>query len=169
MSGIKQAHIHLNSIMDSKIIRVSVPHVVANALLCGNLKWMNLTVPSGFSASVLETELYLQSNILQDAMVLEASTKFSITYEFVGKLTKTSVHLPSMSEDLIERFKAQRELAILFFTVESYIAQFYITLVNWNIKFRRIVDLRVATDTKFISKFLVATDSRVNLYLEFCK
>ena len=101
-------------------------------------------------------------------MVLEASTKFSTKYEFVYKLTNTSVQFTSTLEDPIYRFKTQHELAFLYCTVESYNFQFYITLVNWNIKFRRIVDLRVATDTKFISKLLVATDSRVNMYLEFC-
>ena len=101
-------------------------------------------------------------------MVLDDSTKFSMINEFVDKLTNNSVQLPSTSEDLIYRFKAQQELDILFFILEYYIDQFYITLVNWNIKFRRIVDLRVAMDPKFIAKILVATDSRVNMYLEFC-
>ena len=54
LCGIKQANIHLNSIADSKIIRVSVPHAVANAILCGTFKWMNLAVTSVFAASVLE-------------------------------------------------------------------------------------------------------------------
>ena len=109
--------------MDSKIIRVSVPHAVANVIFRGTFKWMNLALPSGFAASVLETESYLRSDILRDTMVLEASTKFSMTDKFVDKLINTSVHFPSTSEDLIERFKPQRELATLFFTVESYIAK----------------------------------------------
>ena len=82
LSGIKQARIHLNSIMNIKIIRVSVPHAVSNALFCCAFKWVNLAVPSGFAASVLETESYLQSDILQDAMVLKVSTKLSMTDNF---------------------------------------------------------------------------------------
>ena len=88
--------------------------------------------------------------------------------EYVEKLTKKSIQFPTLSEDLIERFKAMRELAVFFFPVESYIAQFYIKLANWCMKYRRIINLRVAMDTKFIAKFLIATDSRVNLYLEEC-
>ena len=61
-----------------------------------------------------------------------------------------------------------RELSSFFFPVESYITQFYIKLTNWNMRYRRIVDLRVAMDTKFIAKFLVATDNRVNMFLEEC-
>ena len=124
----------------------------------------NLATPSGFAASVLETESYLRNDVLREAMVLEASTKFKISDEYVEKLTKTSTKFPSTAEDLIERFKAMRELAPFFFTVESYLVQFYIKITNWN----RIVDLRVAMDTKFIAKFLVATDNRVNMYLEEC-
>ena len=130
---------------------------------------MNIVVPLGFAPSDIETETYLWSNILQDDMVLEASTKFSMIDESVDKLKKTSVQFPSTSEDLIKRFKAQLWLAILFFTVEYFIDQLYINLVNWNLKFRRIIDLRVVMDPKVIATYLVATDSRVNLYLEFCK
>jgi hypothetical protein len=101
-------------------------------------------------------------------MVLEASTKFGISDEFVDKLTKTSVQFPTTSEDLIERFKAMQELGMLFFKIESFIAQFYISLVSWSMKSRRILDLRIAMDTKFLAKLVVATDSRVNLYLESC-
>ena len=101
-------------------------------------------------------------------MVLEASTKFSMIDESVDKLKKTSVQFPSTSEDMIKRFKAQREFVILLFTVEYYIDPFYITLVKWNLKFRRIVDLRVVMDPKVIATYLVATDSRVNLYLGCC-
>ena len=68
----------------------------------------------------------------------------------------------------MERFKSQHQLYILSFAVKSYIDQLYITMVNWNIKFRITVDLRVAMDPKFIANFFVATDSRVNLYLECC-
>ena len=41
-------------------------------------------------------------------------------------------------------------------------------MVNWNLKFRIIVDLRVAMDPNLIAKFLVATDNGVNMYLECC-
>ena len=166
--GIKQAHIHLNSLLDGKGIRVSIPHSVVNALFCGAFKWSNLATPSGFAASVLETESYLRNDVLRDAMVLEASTKFEISNEYVEKLTKTSIQFPTTSEDLIERFKAMRELSSFFFPVESYISQFYIQLANWNLRYRRIIDLRVAMDAKFIAKFLVATDNRVNMFLEEC-
>ena len=166
--GIKQAHIHLNSLLDGKGIRVSIPHSVVNALYCGAFKWSNLATPSGFAASVLETESYLRNDVLREAMVLEASTKFEISDEYVEKLTKTAIQFPTVAEDLIERFKAMRELALFFFPAESYIAQFYIKLANWNMRYRRIIDLRVAMDAKFIAKFLVATDSRVNMYLEEC-
>ena len=167
-SGIKQAHILLNSLLDGKGIRVSIPHSVVNALFCGAFKWSNLATPSGFAASVLETESYLRNDVLREAMVLDASTKFEISKEYVEKLTKTSVQFPTTAEDLIERFKAMRELASFFFPIESYLAQFYIQLTNWNMRYRRIVDLRVAMDSKFIAKFLVATDNRVNMYFEEC-
>ena len=167
-SGIKQAHIHLNSLLDGKGIRVSIPHSVVNALYCGDFKWSNLATPSGFAASVLETESYLRNDVLREAMVLEASTKFEISDEYVEKLTKTSVQFPTTAEDVIERLKAMRELSAFFFPVESYITQFYIRLVNWSMRYRRIIDLRVALDTKFIAKFLVATDSRINMFLEEC-
>ena len=35
-------------------------------------------------------------------------------------------------------------------------------------RYRRIIDLRVAMDTKFIAKLLVVTDNRVNMFLEEC-
>ena len=168
LSGIRQAHIHLNSLLDSKGIRVSISHAATNALFCGAFKWSNLLTPSGFAASVLESESFLRSDILREAMVLEASTKFTISDEYVEKLTKTSIQFPTSSEEVIERFKAMQEFGILFFKIESYIAQFYITLVNWSIKARRILDLRIAMDPKFIAKFIVSTDSRVNLYLDSC-
>ena len=68
------------------------------------------------------------------------------------------------------RFDAQHKLAILFIIVESYMDQSYITLVNQNIKFRSIVDLRVAMDLKNINFFWLQQilDSRMNLYLKFC-
>ena len=168
LPGIKQAHIHLNSMIESKGIRVSIPHSVVNALYYGAFKWTNMATPSGFASSVLETETYLRNDVLREAMVLEAATKFTISDENIEKLTKTSVQFPTTAEDLIERFKAMRELASFFFPVESYITQFYIQIANWCTKYRGIVDLRVAMDTKFIAKFLVATDNRVNMNLGEC-
>ena len=168
LSGIRQAHIHLNSVLDARGIRVSIPHSVVNALFCGAFKWSNLATPSGFAASVLETESYLRNDVLREAMILEASTKFEISTEYIEKLTKTSVQYPTTAEDLIERFKAMRELASFFFPAESYLAQFYIRITNWNMRYRKILDLRVAMDAKFIAKFLVATDNRVNMYFEEC-
>ena len=53
LSGIRQAHIHLNSVLDGKGIRVPIPHAVVNALYCGAFKWSNLATPSGFAPSVL--------------------------------------------------------------------------------------------------------------------
>ncbi len=55
LPGIKQAHIHLNSLLDGRGVRVSIPHSVVNSLYCGAFKWSNLATPSGFAASVLET------------------------------------------------------------------------------------------------------------------
>ena len=168
LKGIKQAHVHLNSMLESKGIRVSIPHSVVNALFYGAFKWTNLATPSGFAASVLETETYLRNDVLRTAMVLEASTKFSISDEYVDKLTKTSIQFPTTAEETIERFKAMRALASFFFPIESYITQFYIQITNWCMKNRGTIDLRVAMDTKFIAKFLVATDSRVNMFLGEC-
>ena len=168
LPGIKQAHVHLNSMMESKGIRVSIPHAVVNALYYGAFKWTNLATPSGFAASVLVTESYLRHDVLQTAMVLEAATKFTISDEYVDKLTKTSVQFPTTAEETIERFKAMRALASFFFPMESYITQFYIQMANWCMKNRGIIDLRVAMDTKFIAKFLVATDNRVNSFLGEC-
>ena len=168
LPGIKQAHIHLNSMIESKGIRVSIPHSVVNSLFNGAFKWSNLATPSGFAASVLETESYLRNDVLREAMVLEAATKFTISDEYVTKLTKTSIQYPTTAEDLIERFKAMRELSSFFFPVAAYITQFYIQITNWCMRYRGIVDLRVATDSKFIAKFLVATDNRINMHLGEC-
>jgi hypothetical protein len=168
LPGIKQAHVHLNSMMESKGIRVSIPHAVVNTLYYGAFRWTNLATPSGFAASVLETESYLRNDVLQNAMVLEAATKFSISDKYVDKLTKTAVQFPVTAEEIIERFKAMRALASFFFPMESYITQFYIQIANWCMKNRGIIDLRVAMDKKFIAKFLVATDNRVNMFLGEC-
>ena len=168
LPGIKQAHVHLNSMLESKGIRVSIPYSVVNSLFCGAFKWSNLATPSGFAASVLETESYLRNDVLREAMVLEAATKFNISDEYVDKLTKTSVQFPTTAEETIERFKAMRALAFFFFPIESYITQFYIQIANWCMKNRSVLDLRVAMDTKFIAKFLVATDNRVNSFLMEC-
>ena len=59
-------------------------------------------------------------------MVLEATTKFTISDEIVERLTKTSVQFPTTAEDLIERFKAMRELASFFFPVDVDRVNFYL-------------------------------------------
>ena len=69
-SGIKQAHIHLHSLLDGKVIRVSIPHSVVNALFCGAFKWSNLATSSCFAESVLEMESYLRNDVLREVMVL---------------------------------------------------------------------------------------------------
>jgi len=168
LPGVKHALIHLNSLLENKGISIKISHAVANALYCGAFKWSNLVTPSGLSASVLETESFLRNDILRDAMVLEANTKFSISEEYVEKLTSTSIQFPTTSEQVIDRFKAMQELATLFFQMESFIAQFYISLVNWATRCKKILDVRITMDPKFIAKFLVATDERVNIYLDSC-
>ena len=69
LSDIRQAHIHLNSVLDSKGVRVSIPHLVINTLYCGAFKWSNLATPSGFAASVLEMESYLRNDVRRYIMV----------------------------------------------------------------------------------------------------
>ena len=70
---------------------------------------------SGFASSILTTESYLRTDVLNEAMVLDVSTRFDISEEYVTKLTETTIIFPDNCEDMIERFKTMKVLANYFF------------------------------------------------------
>ena len=89
LSSAKNAHIHLNSILDAENIRVSVSPALANHLWSGSFLWTNHITPSGLASSVLTSLSYLKLDIMQEALVLECSTKFKFSDHDVTKLTET--------------------------------------------------------------------------------
>ena len=110
----KAAHIHLNSLLESNKVRCSVSPAMANHLFVGSFRWSNMIKPSGLSSSVLTSESYTREDILSEALILDVSTQFEISSEFISKLTETTIVFPDKPEDMIERFKGIKVLAEYF-------------------------------------------------------
>ena len=117
----KAAYIHLNSLLESNKVRCSVSPAMANHLFVGSFRWTNMIKPSGLASLVLTSESYLREIILSEALVLEVSTRFGISSEFVSKLTETTIVFPENCEDMIERFKGLKVLADYFFRADTII------------------------------------------------
>ena len=54
-------------------------------------------------------------------MVLDVSTRFEVSDEYISKLTETTIVFPESCEDMIERFKGIKVLANLFFGTDNVI------------------------------------------------
>ena len=115
LPNVKTAHIHLNSLLESEKVRCSISLAMANHLYAASFRWVNMIRPSGFASSILTTESYLRTDVLNEAMVLDVSTRFDISEEYVTKLTETTIIFPDNCEDMIERFKTMKVLANYFF------------------------------------------------------
>lgn len=119
LSSAKNAHIYLNSILEAKNIRVSVSPALANHLWSGSFLWINHITPSGLASSVLTSE----SDIMQEALALECSTKFKFSDDDVTKLTETMVIFPTSVEDFLQRQKALSLLSCFFFEEHKMLPQ----------------------------------------------
>ena len=81
----KAAYINLNSPLESEKVRV---------------RWSNMSRPLGLASSVLTTESYLRIDVLNKATVLDVSTRFEISDEYISKLTETTIIFPESCEDM---------------------------------------------------------------------
>ena len=127
----KSDHIHLNSLLESEKIRCSMSRAMDNHLFVASFCWSNIIRPSGLASSVLTTESYLKTDVLNEAMVIDVSTRFKISDEYISKLTETTIMFPESCEDVIERFKGIKVLANFFFEADNVITQAYISILNW--------------------------------------
>ena len=164
----KAAHIHLNSLLESEKVRCSVSPAMANHLFVASFRWSNMIRPSGLASSVLTTESYQRTDVLNEAMVLDVSTRFEISDEYISKLTETTIMFPESCEDMIERFKGIKVLANFFFGADNVITQAYISILNWCQDNRQILEARYAMDNLLIPKLMVSTDERLHLFLKSC-
>ena len=89
--------------LETKTIRVSVSPTLTNYLWNGIFLWTNHVTPSGLASLVLTSESYLKNDILQEALVLDNSTKFNISDENISKLTETTIVFPVSVDDFLER------------------------------------------------------------------
>ena len=125
---------------------------MANHLHAASFRWVNMIRPSGFASSILTTESYLKTDVLNEAMVLDVSTRFDISEEYVTKLTETTIIFPDNCEDMIERFKTMKVLANYFLDSSNIITQAYTSLKNWCSDNRSILKARFAMDTSLVPK-----------------
>ena len=131
LSSAKLAHIHLNSLLETENIRVSISPALANHLWSGSFLWTNHVTPSGLAISVFTSESYLKTDIMKQALVLECSTKFNYSEEDVTKLTETMIIFPTSVEELTERLKALLVISSFLFEVTKMLPQAAKKLVNW--------------------------------------
>ena len=125
---------------------------MANHLYAASFRWVNMIRLSGFASSILTTESHLRIDVLNEAIVLDVSTRFDISEEYVTKLTETTIIFPDNSENIIERFKTMKVLATHFFGSGNIIAQPYTSLTNWCSDNRSILKARFAMDTSLVPK-----------------
>jgi len=70
----------LNSVLEGARLQVSVSPALETLLQNGCFLWMNAFTPSGLAGSVMTTENVIRSDSLHNALVLEYSTKFEMSY-----------------------------------------------------------------------------------------
>lgn len=125
--------------------------------------------PSGFSGAVLSSENdVLRSDTFEEALVLNLSTKFEMSAASLTKLTKTQVVLPRSVDDTIERFKALKILAVLFFSDGSPIPLGLMHLVDWCEMNKITLSKYFYMDELFLARIIVAVDDRIFQWLRQC-
>ncbi len=163
------AQIMLNSLMEDARLQVSVSPAVATLLFNGSFLWTNTMTPSGFSGAVLSSENdVLRSDTFEEALVLNLSTKFEMSAASLTKLTKTQVVLPRSVDDTIERFKALKILAVLFFSDGSPIPLGLMHLVDWCEMNKITLSKYFYMDELFLARIIVAVEDRIFQWLRQC-
>ena len=104
---------------------------MANHLYAASFRWVNMIRPSGFASSILITKLYLRIDVLNEAMVLDVSTRFDMSDEYVTKLTETTIIILDNCEDMNETFKTMKVLANYFIGLCNVITQAYPSFTNF--------------------------------------
>ena len=168
-SNEKNDLIYLNSHLEQRNIRVSVPAAVATLLLHGSFLWTNHCLPSGLAMSLLVFETIDRYDILQEALVIDLSTRFEITATTVDKLTKTHICRPRSTKEFLEKLKALNVITILFWSEVERLPQALTVLSNWCTDNRCLIEARAASDKQFlVAKMSVAIDERIYLWLKSC-
>ena len=115
-ANFSKAQQFLESYMEARGVKCSIPTLVANLWLQGCFLWMNPLTPSWFAASVIASKDIILYNLLREGILLDFSTKHKITKASLTKLTKTQVVYPSSIELRIERIETLLAFTTLFFT-----------------------------------------------------
>ena len=91
-SSVLNAQIFLNSLFEAESLDASVSSAVTSSFMHGSLLWKDELTPSGLAASVLSSQDIIKSNLLEEGIVLDYSTKHEII-SFIGKIDKNTSHL----------------------------------------------------------------------------
>ena len=112
---------------------------------------------------VLTSESYLKNDILQEALVLDNSTKFNISDENISKLTETTIVFPVSVDDFLERKKALHLLSVFFFEEDKLLPQALKSFWNWCNSNTALLEARTSSDKKYLVKLTLAIDERIYL------
>ena len=167
-SSEKNALIYLNTYIEQCNLRVQVPAAIANQLHHGCFKWESMSKPSGLAASCLEFVEFERREVMQEGLVIDLATRYEMTSATIDKLSKAHVILPKTAEDLIERLKALRAIAVMIWGEAARLPQRLIQFVHWLEQNRLIVAGRVSGDGNYIARIMLAVDERINLWLRSC-
>ena len=107
-------------------------------------------------------------DFLQESLVLDVSTKFSMSEESISKLTETTIVFPKNVEEFIERQKALHLICVFFFEEEKLLPQALRILLFWCTSNRSLLEARSANDSKYLVKLMLAIDERIYLWLPSC-
>lgn len=162
------AKIYLDSYLQSENVRCHVSHALANALLHGCFLWANTLTPSGLAASVISSSDLMVNDSLHEGLVLDLSTKHTITETSLEKLTQTQILYPTTAHEVVDRIGALFALVKLFFEEISHPGQ---SLKRFHLSCRNNVELLMASmqvDKTFVAKLLFIIDNGMNIWLQEC-
>ena len=150
---------------------VDVSTEVITSLFNGGFAWSHEDSPSNFSLFSFPERKIFARNATTDCIILqlkETSGK-DLSNEDVKEALKQGVEIPASIESIKYSFQNTIAAAKIFFGENSFLSISLSNVYNHIVKYRTIYRSILYQDKMFISQFMFAIDTRINLWLESCE
>ena len=164
----KSAIIYMNTVLEQHDLRVQAPAAMVIFLFHGALRWESQSKPSGLAACCLELIEFERKEKLNEGLVIDLNTRFSMTSEIVEKITNSHVILPKKTDDLIERLRALGIITVMLWGEAARIPKQLSPFVQWLKAEQLTIANRESNTPGYIAQIMVSIDYRINLWLKSC-
>ena len=151
--------------------QVEVSPGVITSIFNGGFTWSHEDSPSNFSVFSFPEKRIFAKNVMTDCIVLQLKELAGkgLSNDDVKEALKQGIEIPQSIESMKYSFLNTVSASKFFFGENSLLTRALIEVYNHIVKNRTIYKSIQHQDQFFISQFMFAIDTKINLWLESCE